>query len=197
VRFPKGIKDGQTLRLREKGKPGVNGGPPGDARVKIMVQPHKRLKRKENDLYLTVPISLSEAMKGVKVELDLPTGKVSLSMPSGTNSGKRFRLKDKGVRAKDGTGDLYVTAQIVLTDGELAAISAHAQTSYWGESGVVVLEAQRSITPAEAKSIARKKVPGGKVVDIKRRGDTYSVRVIKKSGQVVDVLIDANTGRVK
>jgi len=61
----------------------------------------------------------------------------------------------------------------------------------------VVLEAQRSITPAEAKSIARKHVPGGEVVDIKRRGDTYSVRVIAKSGEVIDVLIDANTGRVK
>lgn len=58
-------------------------------------------------------------------------------------------------------------------------------------------DAQRSISPAEAKSIARKRVPGGQVVDIKRRGDTYSVRVIKKSGKVVDVLIDANTGRVK
>jgi DnaJ-class molecular chaperone len=85
-----------------------------------LVQPHKRLKREGNDLQLTVPISLSEAMKGVKIDLDVPTGKVSLSMPAGTNSGKRFRLKEKGVRAKDGTGDLYVTAQIVLTDGELA-----------------------------------------------------------------------------
>jgi len=58
VRFPKGIKDGQTLRLREKGRPGVNGGPAGDAHVKVLVQPHKRLKRDGNDLKLTVPISL-------------------------------------------------------------------------------------------------------------------------------------------
>ncbi len=126
VRFPKGIKDGQTLRLREKGRPGVNGGPAGDAHVKITVQPHKRLSREGNDLHLTVPISLSEAMKGVKVDLDLPTGKVALSMPAGTNSGKRFRLKGKGVRAKDGTGDLYVTTQIKLTDGELAGASVIA-----------------------------------------------------------------------
>ena len=126
VRFPKGIKDGQSLRLREKGRPGVNGGPAGDAHVKVLVQPHKRLKREGNDLHLTVPISLSEAMKGVKVDLDLPTGKVSLSMPAGTNSGKRFRLKGKGVRAKDGTGDLYITAQIMLTDGELAGASVLA-----------------------------------------------------------------------
>ena len=75
----------------------------------------------------------------------------------------------------------------------LSAASAHAQN--WG--GHVVLVAQTSISPAEAKSIARKKVPGAEVVDIKRRGDTYSVRVIKESGKVVDVLIDANTGRVK
>ncbi len=126
VRFPKGIKDGQSLRLRGKGRPGVNGGPAGDAHVKVLVQPHKRLTREGNDLHLTVPISLSEAMKGVKVELDLPTGKVSLSMPAGTNSGKRFRLKGKGVRAKDATGDLYVTTQIVLTDGELAGASVLA-----------------------------------------------------------------------
>lgn len=134
VRFPKGIKDGQTLRLREKGRPGVNGGPAGDAHVKVLVQPHKRLVRDENDLKLTVPISLSEAMKGVKVDLELPTGKVSLSMPAGTNSGKRFRLKGKGVRAKDGTGDLYVTAQIVLTDGELAGASVLAAQLPDGEN---------------------------------------------------------------
>jgi len=73
------------------------------------------------------------------------------------------------------------------------AVSAHA--NHWGNS--VVLEAQRSISPAEAKSIARRKVPGGKFVDISRRGDTYRVRVIAKSGKVVDVFIDANTGRVK
>lgn len=126
VRFPKGIKDGQTLRLREKGRPGVNGGPAGDAHVKVLVQPHKRLSRDGNDLYLTVPISLSEAMKGVKIDLDLPTGKVALSMPAGTNSGKKFRLKSKGVRVKDATGNLYVTAQIVLTDGELAGASVLA-----------------------------------------------------------------------
>ena len=134
VRFPKGIKDGQTLRLRGKGRAGVNGGPAGDAHVKVLVQPHKRLTRDGNDLLLTVPISLSEAMKGVKVDLDLPTGKVSLSMPAGTNSGKRFRLKGKGVRVKDGTGDLYLTAQIVLTDGEMAGASVLAAQLPDGEN---------------------------------------------------------------
>jgi len=134
VRFPKGIKDGQTLRLREKGKPGQNGGPAGDARVKIIVQPHKRLRRDENDLYLTVPISLSEALKGVKLDLDTPTGKISLAIPAGTNSDKKFRLKNKGVRAKDGTGDFFVTTKIVLTDGELAGASILAAQLPDGEN---------------------------------------------------------------
>jgi len=126
VKFPKGIKDGQTLRLRGKGQKGENGGPAGDARVKIQVQPNKRLSRVANDLHLTLPISLAEAMKGLKIELDLPTGKVSLTIPAGTNTGKRFRLKGKGVRAKEGTGDLFVLPQIILTDGELAGASVIA-----------------------------------------------------------------------
>ena len=88
----------------------------------------------------------------------------------------------------------HIISALIAGVLSLSAASAHANTAWNSE---VVLEAQRSITPAEAKSIAQKKYPGGEVVDIKRRGDTYSVRVIKKSGKVVDVLIDANTGRVK
>lgn len=87
----------------------------------------------------------------------------------------------------------HILSALLAATLSFGAASAHA--NIW--NGPVVLEAQRSISPAEAKSIARKRVPGGEVVDIKRRGDTYSVRVIKKSGKVVDVLIDANTGRVK
>lgn len=64
-------------------------------------------------------------------------------------------------------------------------------------SSNIVLNVQNSVSPAEAKSIARSRVKGGQVVDISRRGDTYRVRVIAKNGKVVDVYIDANTGRVK
>lgn len=72
-------------------------------------------------------------------------------------------------------------------------VSANAQNF----SSNVVLMAQNAVSPAQAKSIARAKVKGGEVVDISRRGDTYRVRVIAKNGKVVDVYIDANTGRVK
>jgi len=82
-----------------------------------------------------------------------------------------------------------------LSIGAISTTAVSAQAQDWG--GRMSFEAQRSISPAEAKSIARRVVPGGEVVDISRRGDTYRVRVIKKSGRVVDVFIDANTGRVK
>ena len=78
-----------------------------------------------------------------------------------------------------------------LSLGTAASAAAHAP------SNEVVLMAQNSVSPAEAKSIARARVKGGEVVDISRRGDTYRVRVIAKNGKVVDVYIDANTGRVK
>jgi len=89
----------------------------------------------------------------------------------------------------------HILTALLASVLSLTAVSVSAQAQSWG--GRLDFQAQRSITPAEAKTIARKHVPGGQVVDIKRRGDTYSVRVIKKSGKVVDVLIDANTGRVK
>ena len=95
-----------------------------------------------------------------------------------------------------------LASALSVTAVSVTAMSASAATALPSDTAPsldtrVVLEAQRAISPAEAKSIARRYVPGGEVVDIKRRGDTYSVRVIAKSGEVIDVLIDANTGRVK
>jgi len=91
----------------------------------------------------------------------------------------------------------HILSAILAGTLSLSAVSVQAQAwgPSWGEE--VVQYAQRSITAAEAKAIARRAVPGGQVVDISRRGDTYRVRVIAKSGKVRDVLIDANTGRVK
>lgn len=89
----------------------------------------------------------------------------------------------------------HILSAVIASVLSLSAVSADARPQHY--NGSVVKEAQRSISAAEAKSIARKHVPGGKVIDLKRRGDTYIVRVHKKSGEVVDVKIDANTGRVK
>ena len=117
VKIPAGIKEGQVLRLRGKGQVGVNGGPKGDAKVEIEILPHKNLRRKGNNLHLDLPISLSEALKGAKVKVNMPTGAVQLSIPPGTNTGKKMRLKGKGVKG----GDLVIRPVITLTADELGA----------------------------------------------------------------------------
>ncbi len=116
MKLPKGVKDGQTLRLRGKGQAGQYGGPSGDAKVNIKIRPHKYLSRKGDDLHLTLPISLYEALNGAKIKIDMPNGAVSLNLPAQTNTGKKLRLKGKGVNM----GDLVVSPVITLTEGELA-----------------------------------------------------------------------------
>ena len=118
VRIPAGVKDGQTLRLKGQGEPGLNGGPSGDGRVKVSVQKHKALKRKGNDLSLRLPVSLREALEGATVRLDMPSGAVKLKVAPGSNTGKKMRLKGKGVNGK---GNLVVELVVTLTDAELAA----------------------------------------------------------------------------
>jgi len=117
VKIPTGIKSGQVLRLRGKGQSGTNGGPKGDAKIEVEVAPHKNLRREGNDLYLDLPISLHEALKGTKIKVNMPNGAVQLSIPAGTNSGQKMRLKGKGVKG----GNLVVTPIIVLTSEEIKA----------------------------------------------------------------------------
>ncbi|MEP1230004.1 MAG: J domain-containing protein [Litorimonas sp.] len=116
LKLPKGVKDGQVLRLKGKGQVGQYGGPNGDAKVEIKLRKHKYLTRKNDDLHLILPISLHEALNGAKVKIDMPNGAVSLNLPAGTNSGKKLRLKGKGV----GVGDLVVSPVITLSDSELS-----------------------------------------------------------------------------
>jgi len=129
VKLPPGVKDGQVLRLRGKGRPGTNGGPKGDAKIEVAIKPHKNLRREGDDLYLDLPITLSEAALGAKVEIPMPSGTVKLNIPEGTNSGKRFRLTGKGVDA----GNLYVTTQIKLSQAELSALPIMAKD--WPDMG--------------------------------------------------------------
>jgi len=87
----------------------------------------------------------------------------------------------------------HILSALIAATLSLGAAGAHANA--WDST--VVKVAQNAVTPAEAKSIARKKVPGGEFIDLERKGDTYFVKFIDKSGKVVYVKIDANTGRVK
>jgi DnaJ-class molecular chaperone len=117
VTIPPGMRDGQSLRLRGKGAPGANGGPPGDVLLEIAIRPHGLFVRKDDDIHVDLPISLKDAVLGGKVEVPTPSGAVSMSVPKWSSSGKVLRLKGKGVPRANGTrGDEYVTLRIALPE---------------------------------------------------------------------------------
>jgi DnaJ-class molecular chaperone len=119
VTVPPGASHGQVLRLRGKGGPGLNGGPAGDAYVELEIRPHPLFVREGDDLRLKLPISLSEAVLGGKVEVPTPTGPVTMTVPKGANTGKVLRLRGKGVPRPDGSrGDLYVELQVRLPEND-------------------------------------------------------------------------------
>lgn len=97
VKVPEGVEDGDRIRLSGEGEAGRNGGPPGDLYVEIRVSPHKIFHRSGADLSCEVPISFGTAALGGDIELPTLDGHVSLKIPAGTQSGKNFRLRGKGV----------------------------------------------------------------------------------------------------
>ena len=115
---PEGVEDGQVLRLKGKGAGAMRGIEPGDALVEIRVRAHTDFKRVGDDLVMELPISLDEAVLGAKIEVATATGRVQLTVPKGTSSGRVFRLKGKGVtnRATGNVGDQLVTVRIVLPE---------------------------------------------------------------------------------
>lgn len=115
---PEGVTDGQVLRLRGRGEPGVAGGEAGDALVEIRVRPHREFRREGDDILIEVPITIDEAVLGGKVEVPTVGGRVQLTVPKGTSSGQVLRLKGKGVRnaTTGATGDELVTVRIVLPE---------------------------------------------------------------------------------
>ncbi len=115
VKIPPGVETGSKIRLRERGQPSPNGGPSGDLILMIKVSEHPHFRRKGQNLELTLPVTLPEAALGAKVDVPTPTATVALSIPPGSSSGRRLRLKGQGVRGRDGTaGDLIVILQIEL-----------------------------------------------------------------------------------
>ena len=113
-----GVADAQILRLKGKGQRGAGGAEPGDALIEIRVRPHAHFKREDDDILLEVPITIDEAVLGAKVEVPTISGRVQLTVPKGTSSGRVFRLKGKGVKSAGRTeaGDQLVTVRIVLPE---------------------------------------------------------------------------------
>jgi DnaJ-class molecular chaperone len=107
--IPEGLADGQTIRLRGQGGPGLGGGPPGDALITVTVQPHPVFERDGDDILIELPISFDEAVLGARVEAPTIDGPVSLTIPKGASSGQVLRLRGRGVRK----GDQLVRLKIV------------------------------------------------------------------------------------
>lgn len=115
VNIPPGTHDGQILRLRGKGRPGLGDGTSGDALIEISVLPHPYFTRKGDDIYLDLPISLKEAVLGAKVKVPTPGGAVTATVPKWSSTGRILRLKGRGVPRPDGSkGDQYITLKLVL-----------------------------------------------------------------------------------
>ncbi len=120
VSIPAGIDNGQSVRIREKGEPGTNGGPRGDLLVEVMVQRHPIFQRQDSNIYSTVPVSFAVAALGGEIMIDTVGGKkVAYTVKPGTQTDTKVRLKGKGVpslRYKDTRGDHYVTLVVQVPD---------------------------------------------------------------------------------
>lgn len=113
VRIPAGVDDGQRIRLKGRGGPGRNGGPPGDLIVAIHVSPDPVFGRRGRDLTVTVPLTFPEAALGTKLRVPTLDGDdVTIKVPAGTPSGKVFRVRGRGVETRKGTGDLLASVEI-------------------------------------------------------------------------------------
>jgi molecular chaperone DnaJ len=113
VRIPAGVQDGARLRLVGRGEAPTPGGRPGDLYVRVNVRPHRFFGRRGPDLTLTLPLTFPEAALGAQVRVPTLNGEVTLKVPSGTKTGRTFRIRGQGARKKGGgQGDLLVTVQV-------------------------------------------------------------------------------------
>jgi molecular chaperone DnaJ len=131
VRIPMGVADGQRVRVKGKGTPGRNGGPPGDLFVNVSVAPHPLFGRRGDDLLLRLPVTFSEATLGAEVRVPTLDQPVTMRIPPGTPHGRTLRVRGRGMpKAAGGSGDLLVTVEVVvpqsLSDEQRQAVEAFA-----------------------------------------------------------------------
>jgi len=132
VRVPAGVDDGQNIRLAGQGMPGSRGGPGGDLFLRVRVRAHPRLERDGRNLALRVPVTVREAMLGAKIEVPTLQGPIKLSVPAGSQTGTRLRVRGRGVPAAGNSpaGDLFVILEVQVplapADADAAARAAAA-----------------------------------------------------------------------
>jgi molecular chaperone DnaJ len=113
IKIPAGVENGSTIRFKGKGEAAPNAGIPGDLFITVEVDSHPVFHREGNDIYLNLPITITEAALGDKIDVPTLDGSLKLKVPSGTVSGKTFRLKGKGVYGRRGYGDMFVKVFII------------------------------------------------------------------------------------
>ena len=116
VRIPAGVADGERVRIAGKGNSGLRGGEAGDLYITVQVAPHPLYRREGEDIFITVPIAIHEAALGARIDIPTPDGGAKVRIPPGTQSGQRFRLRERGAAStRDGRrGDLVVEVKLVL-----------------------------------------------------------------------------------
>ena len=115
ARIPRGATDGQRLRLRGKGGPGMNGGPAGDLYLQIALEPHPLFRASGHDLDIDVPLAPWEAALGAEVDIPTLEGRVTMKVPAGSKAGQKLRLGGKGLpKPGGGAGDLYAMLSIAV-----------------------------------------------------------------------------------
>ncbi|HEY0816616.1 MAG TPA: molecular chaperone DnaJ [Pseudonocardia sp.] len=137
VRVPAGVADGNKVRLKGQGQPGMGGAPAGDLYVTVHVTPHKvfgRSATNPDDLTITVPVTFPELALGSTLTVPtLDSGTVSLRIPPGTRSGRTLRVRGRGVQKRTSTGDLLVTVEVAvparLSDAATTALQSYAEAT--------------------------------------------------------------------
>lgn len=129
IKIPKGVKQGQKIRLSGQGGPGFNGGKAGDLYLELAFNSHAIYRVIQHDVYLDLPITPWEAALGATVKVPTPAGSVDLKIAAGTKAGQKLRLKSRGIPAKT-PGDLYVVTQIVLPAADTYAAKAIYKTMH-------------------------------------------------------------------
>jgi curved DNA-binding protein len=123
VDIPRGVRDGQRIRLAGEGGAGVGGGPSGDLFLRVRIRPHRRFRVEGSDLYVDLPVTPWEAALGATVDVPTLDGTAQVRVPPGSSSGRRLRLRGQGMPGPgDRAGDLYAVVKIMvpktLTDEE-------------------------------------------------------------------------------
>jgi curved DNA-binding protein len=120
VKIPKGVKQGQRIRLAGQGSPGMGSGQAGDLYLEVEFKPHSIYRVEGHDVYVDLPVTPWEAALGATVKVPTPDGKVDMKIPAGTVSGRKMRLKERGIPGRP-PGDLYVVTQITLPPADSEA----------------------------------------------------------------------------